>query len=370
LAAIAALEAAPRLRRLLDSPLARALTTPHGVDRYLELVQPTWSLREVRAGVVAIRHQTADSITLTLRPNRAWRGFEAGQHLRLIVEIAGVQRTRCYSPAGSAHATDGHLELTVKAHPHGLVSRFLNRHADAGMVVGLSQAEGDFTLPAQRPEHLLLISGGSGITPVMSMLRTLCDEGHAGRITFLHYAFTERDVIYGPELAELAARHPNLSLVRAYTDSDGGELHGLFSRDHLGAAVAGYELAETYVCGPPGLMDAVAATWEDDGIADRLHVERFTPPAFTPSSEDARGTVMFAGCGVEAPNSGRPLLEQAEAAGLRPEHGCRMGICRTCTRRKLAGSVRNLQSGQLSGPYDEDIQLCVSVPVGDVAVDL
>src|SRR6266540_625618 len=161
-------------RRLLGSELLEALAAPHGVDRYLELVRPSWSLREARAELIEIHRQTADSVTLTLRPNENWRGFSTGQFVRLTIEIDGVRQTRCYSPACSEHAP-GRIEITAKAHPEGLVSGYLNRGAQAGMVVGLSAADGDFVLSADRPERLLLISGGTGITPVISMLRTLCD---------------------------------------------------------------------------------------------------------------------------------------------------------------------------------------------------
>jgi ferredoxin-NADP reductase len=312
----------------------------------------------------------ADSVTLTLRPNANWRGFSAGQHVRVTVEIDGVRRTRPYSPACSAHAGAAHLELTVKAHPDGEVSRFLNDRAAPGMVLGLSQAEGDFTLPAARPRQLLLISGGSGITPVMSMLRTLCDEGHQGAVTFLHYAPGEHDGIYGSELAELAARHANVRLLRAYTRQGGGELAGRFTREQLLAAVPDHAEAETYVCGPSGLVEAVRSTWAEDGLEARLRVEYFDPPPLAVPTGEAGGSVHFAGSDLRAANSGASLLEQAEAAGLAPEHGCRMGICHSCTCRKTAGTVRNAVTGELSSATDEDIQICVSVPVGDVTLDI
>jgi ferredoxin-NADP reductase len=362
---------APRrlARRLLGSNLLGALATPYTIDSYVELLRPSFSLREVRAEITGVRHSTADSVTLTLRPNANWRGFQPGQYVRVSVEIDGVRKTRCYSPACSAHARDRHLELTIKAHHEGEVSRFINRNAHPGMVVGLSQAEGDFALPAERPERLLLISGGSGITPVMSMLRTLCDEGHTGPVTFLHYAPTERDVIYGAELAEIAAAHPNVRLVRAYTaQAEGGELTGHFGGDHLLAAEPEYPAAETYVCGPPGLMDAVKAAWADEGLDARLHVEHFVAPVLVVETGEVTGTVRFAGSGQEVANSGQPLLEQAEAAGLTPESGCRMGICHTCTCRMTAGSVRNVQTGEVLTGTDEDIQICISVPVGDVTL--
>jgi ferredoxin-NADP reductase len=359
------------LRRLLDSRLAAILTYPHGVDRYLEQFDPTWSLHEVRAEIVALHHGTADSVTLTLRPNGNWQGFRAGQFVRLTVEINGVRRTRCYSPANSAHATDGLIELTAKAHARGFVSKHLNQQAEPGMIVTLSQADGVFALPEPRPERVLLISGGSGITPVMSMLRTLLDEGHRGRISFLHYCNTPADMIYADELAAVAARHTNVELIRCYAQpNQGGELQGLFSRAQLRKAVPDYATAETFLCGPPAMMQAVEQVWAGDGIGERLHLERFTAAPVAIASGSAEGEIRFARSERLAANSGGTVLDQAEAAGLKPEAGCRMGICHTCTCRKTAGRVRDIRTGEISDAGEGDIQICISVPIGNVTLDI
>jgi stearoyl-CoA 9-desaturase NADPH oxidoreductase len=351
-------------RRVLGSSLVDVLTAPHGVDRYLELVRPAWSLQDARAEVVEARHH-ASSVTLSLRPNENWAGFSAGQFIRLTVEIDGVRHSRCYSPACSQYEP-GHLELTIKAHPEGLVSRFLHRRARGGAVVGLSEADGDFVLPADRPERLLLISGGSGITPVMSMLRTLCDEGHDGAVTFVHYAPRPEDVVYRDALGEIVARRPNLRVAVVCTRA-GGEHLSSEQLDHL---VPDAAAAETYVCGPPGLIETARRIWTESGAEKRLHVESFLPPSIALPAGGAKGSVIFARAGEQVKNSGRPLLEQAERAGLRPQYGCRKGICRTCTCRKTAGSVRNVVTGAISGAEAEDVQICVSVPVGDVELDL
>src|ERR1700761_5467965 len=173
-------------RRLLRSPVVDLLLGPHGVDRYLELIRPTLTVTDARAEVTAVRRQTSRSVTLTLRPNRAWAGFAAGQYVAVGVEIDGVRRTRTYSPASSQHA-GRELELTVTEHPGGVVSSHLLRAVSPGTIVYLGGAQGAFALPTERPERLVLVSGGSGVTPVMSMLRTLADEGHLGEIVFLHY---------------------------------------------------------------------------------------------------------------------------------------------------------------------------------------
>ncbi|HEY3185833.1 MAG TPA: ferredoxin reductase [Solirubrobacteraceae bacterium] len=356
-------------RRLLRSNLLEALTYPHGVDRYVELVRPLLVKRDVRAEVTAVRHQTDKSVTLTLCPNENWRALRAGQFVGVSVEIDGVRETRPYSPAGSEHAAGGALELTVSTHPDGKVSRYLRDHARPGMIVGLSQAEGDFVLPDPRPERVLLISGGSGITPVMAMLRTLCDEGAAGEIGFLNYARSPELALYGGELEQLEQRHGALRVARGFTRGGGAPLTGRFCREHLRSVISEHAGAATFVCGPPALIDSVRSVWTEEGLGEPA-VESFTPPAITFDTAGAEGVVTFAGSGREVANSGLPLLEQAEDAGLSPDHGCRMGICNTCSCRKTAGAVRNVLTGETSTASDELIRICVSVPVGDVALDL
>ena len=360
------------LQRLLQSRVAGVLSYPHGVDRYLEVLNPLWSTTEVRARVEKIEHLTADSVTVTLQPNTNWQGFIPGQFVQLTVSIDGKRHTRCYSPANSLHRTDGRIELTAKAHANGFVSRYLREQLQEGEVVTLSPAGGEFALPEQRPERVLLISGGSGITPVMSMLRTLCDEGYDGEITFLHYANRAEDMIYADELADIATRHNNVTLLRAFGDGEsGGELSGLFCSEHLCSSVPDFAQATTFLCGPPPMMAAVEKVWEEEGLSDRLHKEQFT--LATPqldTSDEAGGEVRFVRSETLVANNGSNLLEQAEAAGLTPESGCRMGICYSCTCKKTAGKVRDLRTGEISSGDEEDIQLCVSVPVGTVTLDI
>lgn len=356
-------------RRLLSSRLLEALAYPHGVDRYVELVRPLLVRREVRAEVTAVRRQTPKSVTLTLRTNENWRGMKAGQFVGLTVEIDGVRETRPYSPACSEHAATRGLELTVSTHPEGRVSGYLRTHAQPGMIVGLTPAEGGFTLPEARPGRVLLISGGSAITPAMAMLRTLCDEGFTGEVGFLNYARSPELALYGTELERLAERGKRVRVARGFTRDRGPGLGGRFRREHLRAVTSDHRGAATFVCGPPALLDAVRAVWAQDGLGEPA-VETFTKPAVQFDTEGADGLVSFLASGRQAANSGLPLLEQAEDAGLAPEHGCRMGICNTCSTRKSAGRVRNILTGAISDTSEEQIRLCVSVPVGDVAVEL
>jgi ferredoxin-NADP reductase len=343
--------------RVVGSALVNLLTGPHGVDRYTELVSPTWTSSEARAKVVTVRRSTPRSVTLLLQPNAAFSGFRAGQHINLTVDIDGRRRTRCYSPANA----EGQrlIELTVGLHDGGLVSTYLYRHARPGMVVGLAGVGGDFVLPAGRPRRILLVSGGSGITPVMSMLRTLRAEDHDGEIAFIHYARSRAEACYRDELA--ATR--GVRVLHGYTRSpESGDLHGHFDAEHLAAAMPSPDAV--YVCGPPALVTAVQEH------CDNAVSESFVPPVFAAPADPTGGRVAFTDTGLEVTDDGRPLLEQAEAAGLQPESGCRMGICHTCTRRKTCGAVRNLITGAVSTADDEDVQICVSAPVGDVELAL
>jgi ferredoxin-NADP reductase len=357
---------------LATAPLRvlEALATPHGLDRYLELVDPMLTVRELRARVVEIQRHP-HSVTLMLRPNHRMPRLRAGQHVQVAVDIDGVRHTRCYSPACSEHRADRLLEITVKTHDPGVVSQHLRAHARPGLVVGLSAPQGTFMLPDPRPDDVLLISGGSGITPVMAMLRTLCDERHPGRIGFLHYAPAADHVAYLDDLRTLEAEHANLAVRICHTRNDAGDLAGRFGAAHLDSAAPWYADAQTFVCGPQPLMDAVAELYAAAGLADRLHTEAFTlTPLRTAADGKPEGTVSFASSDVNAPNTGATLLEQAEAAGLSPDFGCRMGICFTCTTPRRSGCTRDIRTGEISSDPDTEIQLCVSVPVGDVAVDV
>jgi ferredoxin-NADP reductase len=347
--------------------LLEALATPHGIDRYLELVHPMLTVRELRAVVTDVERSTADSVTVTLRPTRQWRGFRAGQFVQLAVDVDGVRRTRCFSPSGSEHRSDGRIEVTIKAHPDGEVSRYLYSHAKPGLVVGLSQADGTFRLPARRPDQLLFISGGSGITPVLAMVRTLLDEGYRGEIAFVHYDRTEADVAQLAALRAIAAKHPNVRLALAFTRQEGGDLHGRFHETQLAEIAPWYPHARTFLCGPESLHAAVWEHYTAKGIEDTLHTERFTLAAPV-APGDAGGELRFGDTVVE--NSGATLLEQAESAGLNPEFGCRMGICFTCTKVKTSGCTRDVRTGELHTEPDTEVQLCISAPVGDVAIEL
>ncbi|MBO0767993.1 MAG: iron-sulfur cluster-binding domain-containing protein [Solirubrobacterales bacterium] len=330
-----------------------SLVGPHGIDRYLELIRPTLTVFDARARVVAVEHQTERTVTLTIDPNGAFTGFRAGQFVKVGVEIDGVRRTRTYSPTISEYDVRL-LELTITVREGGVVGSYLRSHARPGMTLHLSDAAGSFVMPAERPDRVALVSGGSGVTPVIAMLRTLVSEGYTGQIDFIHYGRRAADWLYKPAVEAIASAHPNVR-VRYVATREGGERFsaGTLSRD-----------AQVFVCGPPELIDAVRLE-HPDAVA-----ETFTPPTLDVSDEAASGTVRFLRSDVSREIAPGTLLEQAEASGLSPEHGCRMGICHGCTCTKQAGAVKNVLTGEVSAEEYEEIRICISVPVGDVALQL
>ena len=359
------------LQRLLKSPLAAALSYPHSTDAYAQQLRPEWANSEIRAVVTSISHPNARSVRLQLRPNANWTGFAPGQFVQLGVQINGVWKQRCFSPASSAHDRRS-LEFTMAVQDGGVVTPYIKHRMKVGAVVTLSAPQGEFKLPQQRPEKLLLISAGSGITPAMAMLRTLADEQHGGEIALLNYARHAADALYAEQLQALQARLPGLRLINIYTQAaNAAGPSGHFQAAHLRELPAPLAEYQCYLCGPAPLMAAVEAHWAEHQLSARLMLERFQPPvSLAPAGPDeaATGELHFSNSATRVANNGSSLLEQAETAGLAPQHGCRMGICHTCTCRKQSGVVRNLQTGELSSAEAEDIRICVSAPVGDVTL--
>jgi ferredoxin-NADP reductase len=353
--------------RVLRSRLAATLATPHGVDRYLELVNPMWAANEVRARIVDITREVdvpghPPVATLTLQPTSTWRGHRAGQHVQLGVEVDGARRTTRVFTISSADSKAGdRFTITMRANPDGVVSRYLVERATVGTMVHLSQAQGEFVLPDHVPDHIVFITGGSGITPAMSMLRSLQLRTHRGRITFLHYAQSPDHQIFAAELEEVRRSGYGIDVHLLHPELGDPAL----SPAYLERLVPGYRDIPTWACGPAPLINAVHGAY--DG-SEALRVEYFKPPAV--SNGNAEGDISFTRSGATAANSGATLLEQAEAAGLTPQFGCRMGICFSCTATKKEGTVRNVLTGETSSLPDEDIRICVSSPEGDCAVDL
>lgn len=362
-----------RWAQAVNTPLVKALRHPwvesivrlSAVEDALAALHPLLSLTTVRARVVRIVDETAFTKTFVLQANALWTGAQAGQFVRVQLEINGRRVERAYSLSSRPGAR--RIAFTVKRQDQGLVSQFLHNAVGVGDVLTISQAMGEFTLPDVLPAKMLLLSAGSGITPVMSMVRDLKARGYRDDVVFLHVCRAPDDLIFAAQLQALAADFSALRLVLHYDASA-----GFFSPQVLAAQVPDLAERNTWMCGPAGFMDAISAYWELERLDSPLYSERFVGAPLLPST--APGTpvhVFFANSGTTFTTSGTgPLLVQAERAGLIPKHGCRIGICRSCQCVKTSGTVENLQTGEVSSAPNELIRLCISTARSDVALAL
>lgn len=343
---------------------AKRLMLDRQIDFWLGEVDATWSLSERRARVVEVIDETPDMKTFVLTRGRRWPAHRAGQYVPVDVEIDGVRERRCYSI--SSAPSDATLAITVKRTPGGRVSNHLFDRVAPGAIVFLGDPAGDFVVDrANLP--LLLLSGGSGVTPLMSIVRDLAVRGELHDVVFLHCARSLADVPFRDELEDLASANPDLRVELRVDDRTDGPL----STEELLRTVPDFASRETFLCGPTGMMDAMDRVWDAAGARARLHHERFVArAAVTVTPGDGQlVTISLARSKREVTAGSRSLLEELEAQGERPAHGCRIGICQTCKCRKRKGAVVNLLTGEVSSNPDEEIQLCISAARSDVELD-
>jgi len=337
--------------------VAQAIATPLVPADYLDLIDPMRAGADLRGRIVSITPETADAATVTIRPGRGWAGHRPGQYIRIGIDVDGVRLWRAYSLTHRADSSDGLLSITTKAIPDGKVSNQLVHATAAGTLVMLDQATGDFTLPETLPAKALFLTAGSGITPVIGMLRNHLDD--LPDVAHIHCAPTKDDVIFRDELQGYAAAS-RLTLHENHDD-----VAGIFDLAALDEIVPDWREREVWVCGPTGLLDAAESHWETAGLADQLHVERFRPSVVEPGEG---GTVTFERTGITLEADGAtPILDAGEAAGVLMPSGCRMGICFGCVVTMREGAVRDLRTGDITtGEDGEDvrIQTCVSAAAG------
>jgi len=344
-------------------------TTPLLPDDYLKLLNPLWSARELRGRIVQVRPETPDSATLVIKPGWGF-GFDhrPGQYIGIGLLVEGRWRWRSYSLT-SAPCTDTRaggsrtVTITVKAMPEGFLSTHLVGGVRPGTVIRLAAPMGNFVLPDPPPASVLFLTAGSGITPVMSMLRTMRRRKTIGDIVHIHSVPTVADVMFAGELATLGREQPGYRLTVRATRTEGRlDVAG------IGAQVPDWRDRDTWVCGPEGLLAAAEHQWSAADLGDRLHLERFA--AKRSADAGTGGTVTFArGVTTRRCDGATSLLEAGEQAGVLMPFGCRMGICHTCVVSLLDGRVRDLRTGTEYEPGSR-VQSCVTAPSGDCVVDI
>ena len=344
--------------------LAQRITTPLLPDDYTRLANPLWSARELRGRILEVRRETQDSATLVIKPGWGFSfDYEPGQYMGIGLLIDGRWRWRSYSLTSAPVKGARTVTITVKAMPEGFLSTHLVGGVKPGTIVRLAAPQGNFVLPDPAPPAVLFVTAGSGITPVMSMLRTLVRRDQITDVIHLHSAPTADDVMFGAELERLAADHPGYRL-RVRTTRSQGRL----DLSRLDTEVPDWRARQTWACGPEAMLKAAEHAWAAAGAHERLHLERFAVSRAAPVG--AGGTVTFAKSGkTTTADAATSLMDAGEQLGVQMPFGCRMGICQSCVVSLAEGHVRDLRTGVEHEPGTR-VQTCISAASGDCTLDV
>lgn len=355
--------------------LAQSLTQENQISAYLEpliqLAVPGWSTEGIRSQVLQVRPETADVYTLVVRPGNKWTGFKAGQHLQISAEQNGSRQTRFFSvsSAPTYFTRTGLIEMSIRVQEDGRVTPWLREAFVSGGVCLLTEAQGEFTLPAGN-KPVLMIAGGSGITPFRSMINEMAATGNTRPVHLLFYVRDEANALFREEFEAIAAQHSNIQIT--YMN---GEKVGQFSAEHLAEHCPDFLERKVMICGPTPMIQLVREVVSSEGVAtDYIMFEYFGAAPIELDRDNVKDSyVNFERAGVSAfSNADKPesLLDLAESQGLNPQFGCRIGVCHQCKCTKKSGVVLNTLTGQYSDTGQEEIQLCVTVAVNDVVLDI
>jgi len=336
-------------------------------------VVPGWRADRFRSHIMDVREESADMYSLVIKPNSKWKGFKAGQYVELTVEKDGAWMSRYFSISSSPAYFEktGLIELSIRIQEDGRITPWLPKALKAKSVVNLSQAMGEFTL---NPEHqtVCMIAGGSGITPFRSMLQQLdmARPSHGNQfITLMYYARSSEHFLFEQEFKSIAGNNSNIELKLINSEQQGNitasqlEVHALAEND-----------THFYICGPSPMIVLARKLLKDLNVSDtHVHYEFFGPEPVSLNVQTDGAAILFERSSKQIEsqaNETSTLLEIAEENDLKPVSGCRMGVCHQCICQKKTGVVYNTKTQTYSDTGAQEIQLCISVPVNDVVLDL
>lgn len=326
--------------------------------------------------------------------------YAPGQYLNLQLDVDGQTVHRSYTIA-STPTRCGYCEVTVKREAQGTASRFLHDRLKEGDLLRVSAPAGRFVFRGDETNAVVLIAGGVGVTPMMSIVRYLTDRGWPGEIHFLIGVRTTADLIFAEEIASLEKRFPRLRVHRTFSrveeETDAGVRRGRVDLEWFRACVPEPENKVCFVCGPQTMMDAVCDVLREAGTPEEfIRTEAFVSPALSLHRTDSEGA-LEAAVTQEAPDgreaasldvmaataafrrsarsatvdAGMTLLEAGESIGLELPYECRSGVCGQCKTRLLAGSVTMRVDAALSASEKMAgyVLTCQARPLQDVTLD-
>lgn len=342
------------------------LFNPLRPDDYLALINPLWTTRELRGQVERIAPEGSEAVSVFIRPGFEWTGHIPGQYVRLGVLIDGRYHWRAYSLTSDPDPVDGLVSVSPKLVPEGTVSPHLVGRIRTGDIVRLSEVEGTFTLPDPIPEKMVFISAGSGITPIISMLRSLDHHDQMTDVVVVHSVHQREQLMFAETLEELDRKHDRFRLELRITSDD-----GRMKASELDELVPDWREREAFCSGPGEHLEDLKSYWKEQGDFDRFHHESFQPVIGGDAGDGEGGTVKFVNSEKEVEcDGGTTILVAGEDAGLELQHGCRIGICHTCVGTLKSGRLRDLRNGEVSEPTGQAVRICVNTAEGDIEIEL
>ena len=349
-------------RASLFNSMAQSVMNSHDANFWLQKINPLWSMNQPLAKVVKKQIVAKDMVSLILQCNRHVQRGVAGQHHPVTVEIAGRHYERTYS---LMQVDADHLCLTVKKVDQGLVSSWLVDQSQTGDILRLGQPYGEMQQQVQTP-RLLLLAAGSGITPMLSLIEAFCQSRQLKAIfvQLMYWVKTHEDAAYAEYLKEVAENFTNFTYQIFYTQEQDQRLN----QTHVDQLKSLHETT-VYACGPSGFA-AMAESLFNHAAA--IQTEAFSLSQFDTDATDTGfiNVILTQSNKTLAIPKGQSILSSLEQQGIKPKHGCRMGICNKCACSKVQGSTKNLLNGSANHEPSQLLKICVNSAQSDLVIDL
>jgi stearoyl-CoA 9-desaturase NADPH oxidoreductase len=347
---------------------------PKGTSAWINFglshLSKTWSINRIKAKVVRIQEESSDVKSFYLEPNGLWKGFLPGQHVNISLKINGRFQTRTFS--FSSHPKEKLIRITIKKIPGGLVTNHIHNSCKLGDIWELGEATGDFLLnKSLETENYLFISGGSGITPILSQLKDLSKKNSNSNIILLYFSKSEKDILFKHELNLLSHTLQNFKVIHYLSEEENPRYNfGIFEESILKAHVPDFKEYSAFFCGPEALKRIVFNLYEKENILNKILSEDFG--LFNQKIEEAtelqKVKLLFRAREEEVGTTN--ILDSLLDKGVSLQHGCKAGICNTCACMKSKGRVKNLITGKISDDSREKIKLCVSVAMTEIHLEV
>ena len=348
-------------RKSLLTTLAENILDRNAADFWLQKMNPLWSVHQALGQVVKKEQTAADTVCLTLQTNRYFNAGHAGQHHPVIVEYQGRRYERTYS---LTQLDAKHVLLTVKKVEQGIVSQYLTEQIKVGQVLEFGQPYGDMLVTQNQP--ILLLAAGSGITPMFSLINVLTKTKASDQapIQLMYWVKTQADVAFKQYFQQLAQQNPNFKFQVFYTQEQQADAR--LNQQHA-ELIQDLSRHTVYACGPSGFVSKAEALFAQ---AQVFKSEAFS---LTPIISDEIGfiqvTLTKSNKSISIPK-GQSILAGLEQQNIKPEFGCRMGICNKCVCNKAQGATKNLVNGSENTEPGHPLKICVNTAQTDLVIDL